>query len=181
MSDQVDAADLSGAVAALQAVEEIKQLKYRYVRACDLKDMDALIDCFAVGDILVDYESTGRFERAEKFAAAFAEISLLEEDGEYVISEMHHVIHPCIMLQGPDTASGTWMLRYRAVNTATMTEIVAAGDYQDSYRRIDGSWKIVGSRYRTLWSFDRPLDDECAVSAQRVSTAGDGNGAGEWE
>ena len=110
MSDQVDAADLSGAVAALQAVEEIKQLKYRYVRACDLKEMDALIDCFAAGDILVDYESTGRFERAKQFAAAFAEISLrggrrIRDLGDAPRDpSVHHVARPGCGLRYVDAA-----------------------------------------------------------------------------
>ncbi|MEO3825704.1 nuclear transport factor 2 family protein [Actinomadura sp. B10D3] len=41
-----DPSDLAERIARLEAIEEIKALKHRYLRACDAKDPAAFRDCF---------------------------------------------------------------------------------------------------------------------------------------
>ena len=36
-------------IARLEALEAIRQLKHRYLNACDLKEVESIRDCFATG------------------------------------------------------------------------------------------------------------------------------------
>ena len=50
-----DAMTLEQRIARLEALEAIRELKHRYLNACDLKDVAAIRDCFAQGPVLIDY------------------------------------------------------------------------------------------------------------------------------
>ena len=56
-------------IARLEAMEAIRQLKHRYLNACDLKEVETIRDCFATGPIVVDFEAIGRFEDRDSFVA----------------------------------------------------------------------------------------------------------------
>jgi len=98
--------DLASRVAALEDLEAIKQLKYRYWRYLDLKKWDELALLFAA-DATVRY-SSGTYEFAGRDAIMrFLRESLGRERGSVTI---HHGHHPEIVLTGPDSATGTWAL-----------------------------------------------------------------------
>ncbi len=52
----------------LEALEAIRQLKHRYLNACDLKDVEAIRACFATGEVLIDYGPLGVFKDREPFS-----------------------------------------------------------------------------------------------------------------
>jgi len=141
---------------ALIARDEIGRLKYRYARACDSKDLGAVRACFSDGTVDIDVGALGRFDDADDFTRAFAEVSLLEEDGRPAVFEMHHVHHPSIEVNG-ERATGNWTLSYRCVNLITAMQIESTGEYQDEYVRQDGEWRISKCHYRDLWTMSSPL------------------------
>ncbi len=151
-------------IAALEAIEEIKVLKYRYWRACDAKDPVAFRSCFIRSGASVDFGPMGEFDDADPIAELFARVALEKVDGVYVIRDMHHGMHPEIRLTGDTTATGIWTLRFRQVNLRERTETVMTGEYDDAYVVEDGQWRMSKSHFRPLWNLTRPLADDVVVS-----------------
>lgn len=129
-------------LARLEAIEAIKQLKHRYFHACDTKQPDNVRDCFAPGDIDLQYGRIGSFTDREQMVAVFTELACQEH-----IVEMHHGQNPQIEVQGDDRAVGVWGLYYYMIDTRRNMVTQLAGFYDDGYARIDGQWLMVKSHY----------------------------------
>jgi len=130
-------------VARLEAIEAIKCLKARYFHACDTKQPERVRDCFAPGPITLEYGRVGEFSDREQMLEVFTRLACSEH-----IVEMHHGQNPQITVHGDDEASGTWGLYYYLIDTQQQTATQLAGFYDDRYRRVDGEWLIVASRYQ---------------------------------
>ena len=134
-------------LARLQAVEDIKALKARYLNACDRQDPEGVRDCFAEGEVIIDMSYFGHCRNRDEFV-----------DGIFVprgchdhVLDMHHCTNPEIEILDCDNARGVWSLNYRNINTQERTVTLLSALYHDEYRRIDGQWKVSRSRteYRT--------------------------------
>lgn len=147
-------------LARLEAIEAIKALKYRYLRACDTKQPDKFRDCFIATGAVVDYgPQIGQFEDADGIAEVFAQIALQRVDEKVVILDMHHAMHPDIVLTSPDTATGQWSLRFRQVDLQRQTESVSAIEYADQYMVENGQWRIARCEVTVLWTLTKPLPE----------------------
>ena len=131
----------------LEDIEAIKQLKARYLNACDRQDPEAVRDCFAEGEVIIDMSYFGYCENRDEFV-----------DGIFVprgchdhVLDMHHCSNPEIEIRSGTEARGTWALNYRNINTQDHTLTLLSAFYHDEYRKLDGQWKITSSRteYRT--------------------------------
>jgi hypothetical protein len=163
-----DPSGLAERIARLEAIEEIKALKHRYLRACDAKDPAAFRDCFIASGASIDYGRLGAFDDAEGMARVFESIALRRVDGRHAVLDMHHATHPDITVHGPDRASGRWTLKFRQVNLLDGTESVSTGEYHDEYVVEDGRWKMASCRFLRYWTITRPVGGDC-----RVDQAGD--------
>lgn len=150
-------------VTALEHIEQIKALKHRYWRACDRKDPRGFRDAFIARGAVIDYGGLGAFDDVEPMARIFEHVALRTVNGEHVILDMHHGMHPEIRLTGPSTATGRWSLRFRQINLQEMTETVSTGEYNDEYVIEDGEWKMAACRFTQYWSITRPLDAAARV------------------
>ncbi len=154
-------------VAALEAVEEIKRVKYRYLRACDRKQPEVFRSCFIADGAVLDYgERIGNFVGADGIRAVFEAIALKQVEGHHVVLDMHHAVHPDIRLTGPGSAEGEWSLRFRQVNTEQHTESLGALEYSDSYVIEDGEWRISRCEVRELWTMSRALPEGYRVRGE---------------
>lgn len=156
--------DLARRVTRIEQVEAIKALKHRYWRACDAKDPQGFRDCFIRRGARIDYGRLGSFDDADPMAEIFAKVALHTVDGEYVIFDMHHGVHPEITVTGPDTATGRWTLRFRQVNLLDNTEKLMTGEYDDEYLLEDGDWKMSRCRFTETWATVRPLPTGTVVA-----------------
>ncbi|WP_235737917.1 nuclear transport factor 2 family protein [Nocardioides alcanivorans] len=151
-------------IAALEAIEAIKNLKHAYLRACDAKRPEEFRECFISKGAVLDYgPRMGRFEDADGIAEVFRAIALGQDDGRYRILDMHHAVHPVITVEGSDRASGQWSLRFRQADRKRSTETVSTIEYDDTYAVEDGSWRIASSTVTTLWTMTRPLPEGTVI------------------
>ena len=129
-------------IARLEALEAIRQLKHRYLNACDLKQVEAILDCFAEGPILIDYGPIGTFHERDSFVALYQELACHTR-----VIDLHHGANPEIELRGADEAVGRWALFYFNLDGESGATRQLGGLYQDRYRCIEGQWKIVETRF----------------------------------
>lgn len=147
-------------IARLEAVEAIRRLKHRYLRACDLKQPDTFRECFVARGAVVDYgPRMGRFEDADGIAEVFRRVALERVDGAYNVLDMHHGMHEDIDVSSSTEATGRWTLRFRQVDRRAGVERVSAIEYDDRYEVEDGQWRIRSCHVRTLWTLQKPLPD----------------------
>ena len=137
--------NLEQRVAQLEALEAIRQLKHRYLNACDLKEVETIRDCFASGPVLIDYEAVGRFEDRDSFVELYASLACQPQ-----VRDSHHGANPEIELIDHEHARGRWALGYFNLDAETGMTRRLGVVYDDAYRRVDGVWKIVQTRSRIL-------------------------------
>lgn len=161
--------DLARRLATLEAREAIKELKYRYWRACDDRDVEAFRGCFVRHGADIDFEGMGHFDDADGITTVFRRVALArQDDGQPVVLDMHHGTHPEIALVDDTHATGRWTLRFRQLDLVGGTERIAAVEYNDAYVVEDGQWRVSRSHARTLWSLSRPLGDDVTVTEGRA-------------
>jgi len=145
-------------------LEAIKQLKARYCRFLDTKDVVAWRALFAddvVGavDLAVstggaDPRTTPPLEGVEQFASM---VLAVVADA----ATMHHCHTPEITLTSDMTATGIWAMEDRLVYPDGR-RVVGAGHYHETYEKRDGSWRIK-SLHLTRTFFEIVGDVEAAL------------------
>src|SRR3954447_1859544 len=131
------------AMSAMADIDEIQQVKYRYLRALDTKHWDDFAATLT-DDVVGRYgESIGEehhFTDRESLVT-FMRTSL----GPEVLTE-HRVNHPEITVDG-DEATGIWYLQDRVIAPDFNFMLIGAGFYHDLYRRTPDGWKISETGY----------------------------------
>jgi hypothetical protein len=141
----------------LVTLEEIRQLKYRYLRCVDQKLWDELEDVFTPGATVAygtraygkPLTMTGRDEILAFFRASL---------GPEIIT-LHAAGQPEISVDG-GTATGSWRFEDTVIAVEHRVVICGAAFYQDRYQRgADGAWRIAHTGYKRLYETMVALDD----------------------
>lgn len=127
----------------LQAIEDIRLLVARRVRALDSKDWETYADCHAP-----DHVSHGAFSPGQGREAMMAGLSTAYAG----ISSIHLVHAPAIRLLSATEAEGSWGLEDRLFWLEGEQEHWAHGwgFYDETYRKTDGAWFITSRRLTYL-------------------------------
>lgn len=141
-------------VARLEAIEAIRDLKNRYLAACDAKDPDGMRACFADGKIHIDYGAVGTFENADDLRAIYTQMACHPH-----MVEMHHGSNPRIEVINAEHAKGRWALSYQLINTAMNTLTQLGGEYEDEYRLTNDGWKIVSTVFTVTSTLAAQIED----------------------
>jgi len=131
---------LARKIQRLEDIEAIKQLKARYLNACDAQDPERAKSCFAEGPVLIDMGHVGVFKSRDDFAALYKAAGCHPH-----ILDMHHGANPEIEFIDDANAKALWALEYRNINTQAKTVTFLSAVYHDEYRKIGGQWRIVKS------------------------------------
>ena len=151
----------------LVEIEQIRQLKYRYVRFIDTKRWDDLTLLFTP-DATASYgggatECAGREAIMEFLVTSMADESMLTS---------HKVHQPEITLTGPTTATGVWALDDVVVLGALGMTVRGASFYDDRYVKVDGDWRIAHTGYRRVFEEIEPRGAELKLTASWWATDG---------
>lgn len=139
-------------------VEEIKQLKYRYLRTLDCKQWGVFEQCF-LPEVTADYAGL-------VFADRDGLVGFMREHmGEGVLS-MHQVHHPEIRVDG-DTATGTWYLQDRVVVPDLDFVLEGAAFYEDRYVRTPEGWRVSHTGYRRTFEVSMSTADWTSYQVKR--------------
>lgn len=138
----------------LVATEQIKRLKYAYLRTLDLKRWDEMAELFT-DDVATDY-GDGKYAFAGKAAVLdFLRRSL----GDPGIVSVHQVHHPEISVDDDlEHAVGVFYLQDTVINTGVGPMRGTAGFtlhgtafYRDAYVKQDGRWRIRHIGYERVY------------------------------
>jgi len=132
-------------VAALLAIESIKQLKARYCRYLDTKDWDAWRTIFADDFVSDTSEAGGKVIPGADDFVAFTRKAL----GRPTQATAHQVHAPEIELTSATTARGVWALQ-DVVRFGPGVSLVGYGHYHETYENIAGQWVIKSSKLTRL-------------------------------
>lgn len=151
--------DLAARLAALEDKEAIRRLKSRYLRACDLKQVEDVRDCFLPTGVKIDYQNFPLFTDRDAFVAMYEQMAC--HGGVY---DLHHATNWEIDLTGPDEARGLWSLNFRTILTGPRQVVRLAVEYQDVYRRVDGRWWIAESVSRVTSMLTEQIGEDGSVT-----------------
>jgi len=141
----------------LAALEEIRRVKYRYLRCVDLKLWDELADVFTP-DATVDYGTLALGEPVRLTGRDEIVAFLRGKLGPGIIT-VHVASQPEIDVDGA-AAIGTWSFEDTVIATEYRVLIKGAAFYQDRYARgEDGRWRISHTGYVRTYEVMMSLDD----------------------
>lgn len=140
----------------LVTVEEIKRVKYRYLRCVDTKDWDGLAQVLTE-DVVADY-GTPTYGRPLRLTGRDTLVGFLRDKLGADMITTHFAGQPEIDVAG-DTATGTWAFEDTVIATKYRVVIAGAAFYEDRYRREDGHWRISHTGYRRTYEATYSLDD----------------------
>ncbi|GAA0796200.1 nuclear transport factor 2 family protein [Marinobacterium sediminicola] len=143
--------DLEQRITRIEALDAIRTLKHRYLNACDLKEVESIRACFAEGEIDIDYGPIGRFSDRDSFIELYRQLACHER-----VKDLHHGSNPEIELISDTEATGRWGLFYFNLDAESGATLQLSGVYYDRYRRLDGHWKIVATRFERLQELASP-------------------------
>ena len=141
----------------LVALEEIRQLKYRYLRCVDLKLWDEIAGVFTA-DAVADY-GTHAVSHPLRLHGRDDIVGYLRDHLGPEIITVHRCGQPEIVIDG-DTATGTWSFEDTVIATEHRVWIKGAAFYEDRYERgADGRWRISHTGYRRIYETLSSFDD----------------------
>jgi hypothetical protein len=141
----------------LEAIEEIRLVKYRYLRCVDLKLWDDLADTFTE-HATADY-GTPALGQPLRLAGRDEIVGFLRDKLGPDIITVHFASQPEIAVDGA-TATGTWAFEDTVIATEYRVVITGAAFYEDRYERgADGRWRIAHTGYVRTYEATMSLDD----------------------
>lgn len=137
-------------------IDEIKQVKYRYLRGLDTKDWDTFADTLTE-DVVGDYGSSLDGRRLQ-FSDRDSLVEYMRTSLPAQIITEHRVDHPEITVDG-DEATATWYLQDRVIGADFNFMLIGAAFYRDRYRRTPDGWRISATGYDRTYDATMSLEN----------------------
>jgi hypothetical protein len=128
-------------------LEEIKRVKYRYLRALDTRHWDEFADTMTE-DVVGDYGSS--LGEEHHFTDRDSLVAYMRASMPATVVTEHRVTHPEITVDG-DEATGIWYLQDRVIVAEFDFMLIGAAFYHDQYRRTADGWKISATGYQRTY------------------------------
>ena len=136
-------------------IDDIKRVKYRYLRALDTKHWDDFADTLTE-DIAGDYGSS--LGEEHRFTDRDTLVEFMRTSMPADVITDHRVTHPEIDVDG-DEATAIWYLQDKVIVPKFDFMLIGAGFYRDRYRRTADGWKI------SVTGYDRTYDASFSTKA----------------
>ena len=141
-------------MADADAIEAIKRVKYRYLRALDTKHWDDFADTLTE-DIVGDYGSS--LGKEHHFTNRSELVEYMRTSMPAGVITEHRVTHPEITVDG-EVAEATWYLQDRVIVPEYNFMLFGAGFYHDRYRKTPDGWKICATGYDRTYDVSQSVE-----------------------
>ena len=141
-------------MADADAIEAIKRVKYRYLRALDTKHWDDFADTLTE-DIVGDYGSS--LGKEHHFTNRTELVEYMRTSMPAGVITEHRVTHPEITVDG-EVAEATWYLQDRVIVPEYNFMLFGAGFYHDRYRKTEDGWKICATGYDRTYDVSQSVE-----------------------
>ena len=162
------APDLAARIQALEDMETIRRLKYRYFRAIDTADI-TLLATLITEDFSANYKGgtyhwvvEGKANFLAAIKAGFHNRALAQHTGH----------HPEIDLTSGNTATGLWYLTDSFIHLDSLAVTTGSSLYRDEYVRQEGSWQIRKSSYTRIYEIVETLPQRPNVTFSLLAETG---------
>lgn len=142
----------------LQRLEDdraIRDLKARYLRACDTKDPATVRDTLHPTQAIIAYEGFPSFTNRDDFVAIYEQFGC--QPG---IFDIHHAANGIISFASATRATGQWSLYFHNINLAQQSLTQFGVEYDDIYVKEEGRWWIAQTRSRRTSCLIQSVDSE---------------------
>jgi len=136
-------ADLESRVYALEHMNAIKEVQYRYWHCVDAQKLDEVKECFIDNGAVIDMEGIPVCNTREDFIAV-----LKANGGKLGFLSLHSGHNPQIKITGAVHAEGTWDMLFVAVDVADRLTYQLIGQYTNRYVKRNDQWKIQVQKFR---------------------------------
>lgn len=135
--------------------DDIRNVKLLYSQLMDAGRIDELAEIFTEDAVCV-FGKFGEWHGRDEIRSNFANVDEKHHEG-IPFYAMHATTNHWVEVTGPDTAIG----RSYLIDLVTRVEqpIVILGVYDETYRRVDGSWLIERCVLQFLWPNSDVSDD----------------------
>ena len=145
--------DINERVESIHAVSNIKNLKFKYLNACDLKKPADILSCFCMDNVYINFEDFGIFSSAKAMVRKYE----LNSCHDHLL-EQHAGKNEIIKLLSSNEASGFWSLSYNLIDTLKNINLYITGTYEDLYVRDENNnWLIKETVFKKRSSMYRSL------------------------
>lgn len=136
---------------ALLDREEIRNLRTLYAHHLDSNTIDALDEVFSA-DAVVEV-AVGKMTGIDAIRSGLNDaFKLFDRDHQGSYPFLHAIANHWIKLTGPDTAQGRcYLIDFETASKPDPNLLLLLGLYADTYRRIDGEWRITHTRLEVVW------------------------------
>ena len=127
----------------LQRLEDdraIRDLKARYLRACDTQDPE-MVAATLLPEVVVAFEGFPPFNSRDAFIAVYRQFGC--QPG---IHDIHHAANGIVTIENAERATAQWSLLFHQVNLSGGTLTQYGVEYDDTYVKRDGRWWIAETR-----------------------------------
>jgi hypothetical protein len=148
----------------LVAIEDIQQLKARYMRCIDTKDLACLRDTVFTPDSELHFKGAD-YEIAVK---GWPEIEKFYRDAFTPQKFGMHQVHTREIEVNGDSATGLWYLHDVFINLEESWTLQGSALYRDDYVKRNGAWRIAKSTYQRLWEETTPRSERTKLGSKPV-------------
>jgi len=141
-------------LARLEDDRAIRDLKARYLRACDTKDPEAVRDTLLPDGAFIAFDGFPPFEGRDAFVEAYRAMGCAPD-----VFDIHHGANGVITCETPERARGVWSLLFHSINLGQRTLTLMGVEYDDLYVKQDGRWWIAETRSRRLSCLVQSVDE----------------------
>lgn len=129
-------------VQRLEDDRAIREVKARYLRACDSKD-PATIRETLLPDASIRYDGFPDFDDREAFIAIYEQFGC--QPGVF---DIHHMANGIVTFESDARARAQFSLFFHTINLASRTLTQMGVEYDDLFVKRDGRWWIAETRSR---------------------------------
>ena len=148
---------MQGSASDLQAIEQIKVLKYRYFRALDFKEWDDF-GATLTEDAAAQY-GTRVYGEPLNLNGRAAITGFMRDNVAADIVTVHVASHPEIEVEG-EVGRGSWCFEDTVIVPEHDVMIRGAGYYRDRYvLTADAEWRIAETAYERLFESTQSFAD----------------------